>query len=75
MERKYSVSEIDRMRAALDFQYLWGCRQSEHTFFNGTSSGGTRVSSRPYKEEDMRKDTEQRLRTYMLAGIEPEELE
>jgi hypothetical protein len=45
--RKYSVSEIDRMRAALsDCNSVWKAR-----------------------------DLEDRLRTYMLNGTDPEELE
>jgi hypothetical protein len=48
-ERKYSVSEIDRMRRAVALMMIGPCR-------NGA-------------------EVEDRLRTYMLNGTDPEELD
>lgn len=81
-ERKYSVAEIDRMRAAIDYQWLWGGRMSElepSRFEVVNEDGPVSYSggrcSRSYKEDEKTKCVEEMLRTYMLAGVEPEELE
>lgn len=60
-ERKYSVAEIDRMRAAISatFPCSW--------VFKGDGSPGRR-------EPDYSAQIEDRLRTYMLAGVDPDEL-
>lgn len=52
--RKYSISEIDRMRRAIRYSYPSGVCYIQH-------------------ERDA--DIENRLRTYMQNGTEPEELE
>ena len=82
-ERAYTVAEIDRMRDAVEHQWLYGRRMSEpepeqHKIVNDDGSvwftgGGS--SSRSYNEADKTKCVEEMLRTYMLAGIEPEDLE
>ena len=54
MDRKYSVSEIDRMRWAIS---------------------GRLLRRGPMDSDDLREETEARLRTYMLAGVDPVELE
>ena len=65
-ERAYTVAEIDRMREAVEHRCIWGC-----------SIGDARQNtmSRTYNEVELIKRVEERLRTYMLAGVEPEELE
>lgn len=52
-QRKYSISEIDRMRSALEWSY----------------GGGV------YNAAARSAEVEDRLRTYMLNGTDPEELE
>lgn len=66
--RKYSVEEIDQMRSAIEFQWLFGCKPKDapQTSFR---------NSRTYMEEEKVKCVEELLRTYMLAGVSPEELE
>ncbi len=62
----YTVQEIDRMRRLLPeimFPTIWYSRTS------GMGSGGS------YKETDRKTEIEERLRTYLLAGIRPEQLE
>lgn len=68
-ERKYSLSEIDRMREAVRIIAVgpmdWQC--------NGRGSFiGTSRSGPPYLRVA---DIEDRLRTYMMNGTDPEELE
>jgi hypothetical protein len=54
-ERKYSVSEIDKMRQAVDVLLTR----------NGV----------PFRKADRVVEIEQRLRTYMMNGTDPKELE
>lgn len=70
-DRKYSVAEIDRMREAVRFHVTWGCKPSEHRSIYG-DTGEEPGASREIKICHIAED---RLRTYMLAGIAPEELE
>lgn len=58
MERKYSVEEIDRMRQAI-------ITRGEHPEPNPSGDEQRRA---------WREEIEQRLRTYMLAGTDPDEL-
>lgn len=81
-ERKYSVSEIERMRRAIEHQWLFGRRVSEPdpnlviwTNKDGHEIRSTSTMSRSYHEEEKTKAVEERLRTYMLAGVDPAELE
>ena len=67
-ERKYSVTEIDRMREAVEHKWLFGCRPSQ-------ASQKQTMSSHGYMPSEKTKDVEELLRTYMIAGVEPEELE
>ena len=64
-DRKYSVAEIDRMRAAVGEKVAdaLGGLIGETTKTLGEAS------------QYINAITEERLRTYMLAGIGPEELE
>ena len=66
-ERKYSVAEIDRMRNAL----LMRAAPS------APASGVSHVTfGDPWKERERRETAvEDMLRTYMLGGVEPAELE
>ena len=80
-ERAYTVAEIDRMREAVDFEYLWGRKIKDPTpepvYFTDSEGGRVQVGSgsRTYKEVEKTKCVEELLRTYMLAGVEPEDLE
>ena len=66
-ERAYTVPEIDKMRNAVEYMWLYGKKSSESVGVGGIS--------RTYYEADKAKCVEEMLRTYMLAGIEPEDLE
>ena len=69
-DRKYSVAEIDRMRAAVAHKWLWGRP------IDTSCEGLARVhTSRVFKSKEKTVAVEEMLRTYMLAGIGPEELE
>ena len=81
-ERKYTVAEIDRMRDAIEHQWLFGRKIStpepnprEVVDENGIISSYSGISPSPYNETEKTKCVEEMLRTYMLAGIEPEDLE
>ncbi len=81
-ERAYTVAEIDRMREAVEYQWLWGRRMSEPeperisvVSDDGAVSFSTGGASRSYNEAEKTQCVEEMLRTYMLAGIEPEDLE
>lgn len=65
-ERKYSVTEIDALRRAVDNKYLWGC-------YSPPQTAGARLS-RSYKEEEKAAAVEQRVRTHMLAGHTADDL-
>ena len=65
-ERAYTVSEIDRMRDAVGHRLIFGVPPS---------SPDIPLTFPNYKEVDKTVIVEEQLRTYMIAGIEPEELE
>lgn len=67
-ERKYSVAEIDAMRATLRERHL-PTRVIYH--FMGSRAGEAEYIP-PYSELYARAEDE--LRTYMLGGVEPDEL-
>ena len=67
-ERSYTAAEIDRMRRAVEHQWLYGSKISEHGLDGLKTSG-------PYMEEEKTKCIEEMLRTYILAGVDPKELE
>ncbi len=69
-ERAYTVAEIDRMRDAVEHRWLFEFSGSGPAF-----DGGAPGFSRSYRETDKTKCVEELLRTYMLAGVGPEELE
>lgn len=60
-QRAYTLDEIDGMRRAIFYLRTAG------QLFGGGLSGDQR--------RDMERTTEERLRTYMLGGIDPEELQ
>ena len=66
-DRKYSVAEIDRMRAAVECKWLFGCWPNEMK--------STTTFARTWTDKGKTAAVEEMLRTYMLAGIGPEELE
>lgn len=71
MARKYSVSEIDALRQAVENQYLWGRYQGPVLSHGGGASYGM---SRSYMETDKATVVEDRVRTFMLAGLTAQDL-
>lgn len=67
-ERAYSVAEIDRMRQVIEHRWLFGSSLYD-------MRPGVGVSSRSYDETEKTKCVEEILRTYMLAGVEPDTVE
>lgn len=63
-ERKYSVSEINALRRAVENKWLWGS-------YGNIGVSGT---SRPYLEEEKTKAVEEIVRTHMCAGHTAEDL-
>lgn len=63
-DRKYSVSELNALRGAVENKWLWGR-------YNLCGSGGF---SRSYSEEEKTKAVEQMVRTHMCAGHTAEDL-
>lgn len=61
-ERKYSVSELDSLRRAVDCKWLYGTYAPR---------GG---SSRCYREEERARCVEEMVRTHMLAGHTADDL-
>ena len=68
VERAYTVAEIDRMRRAVEYRWLFGVG------INDPMPEGGRVS-RVSNEGETTRCVEELLRTYMLVGVEPAELE
>lgn len=66
IDHRYSVPEIERMRKAT-YELMFPCVWYDATHGSRPGSGG-----RPGETEAK---VEVQLRTYMLAGIRPEELE
>lgn len=56
----YTVSQIDELRRACERKYLYGTTKPRPS---------SDALSRSYNEGDMTKTVEERVRTYMLAGI------
>lgn len=72
MERAYTVSEIDKLRVAVRTKYVYGS-----TYFPPPKPGETtfgRQSLRSYSQGEVEIATEERLRSYMLAGITAEDI-
>ena len=65
-DRHYTVDEIDQMRNFVEHKYLYG---SFRTFGDGPYQ-----TSRAYFEAEKIKYVEEQLRTYMLAGLGPNDL-
>lgn len=65
--RKYSIDEIDRMREALRRH---GAHESISCYYSN-DDGSAAYSIGSLSSEEV----EARLRTYMIAGIDPDELE
>ena len=81
-ERSYTVAEMDRMRRAIEHQWLFGRKISEPDPYassgvdkDGNSWMSTTGHSRAHTEEQKTACVEELLRTYILAGTEPQELE
>jgi len=70
-ERRYSVEEIDMMRSA-----VWRVHYARNLYFNfGSRYGGYPSKSGAEIEAAAVRMCEEELRTYMLNGTEPEEVE
>ncbi len=81
-KQAYTLAEIDQMRHAVEHQWLYGRKifepdpnASSGVDENGNPWATTTGSSRAYQEEEKTVCVEELLRTYMLAGVEPEDLE
>ena len=70
MERAYTVAEIDRMRAAIQGRAL-------RAAFPPLPPGGSMIISGDWRELEAKAlaQAEDQLRTYLLAGVSPDELE
>lgn len=68
-DRAYTVAEIDRMRAA-----LW-MRFGYHGPIVAWSSSGDPEVRNKLNRDPYDRDVEDKLRTYMLAGVDPSDLE
>lgn len=60
MTRSYTVREIDALRRAVSDHEIWGS-------YHGPGPGAG--CSRSYREADLTKIVEERVRTYMTAGV------
>ena len=79
LAQKYTVSEIDELRYALQERYIWGTTYSPppDTIIQSTDTiHGVSYSSRSrvYNQQEMNIVVEQRLRTYMIAGIKAKDI-
>lgn len=64
-DRKYSVEEIDKLRTVVGNKVKWGAYSWDKVtvpFWSGN-------------EEEVRREVEDRVRTFMLAGLTAEDLE
>lgn len=61
--RTYSLAEVDLLRAAAEYEFVWGR--------GPVPIGG---ASRSYDAKEAIVATEERVRTYMAAGLDPESL-
>ncbi len=68
--RKYSVEEIDRMRLAVEHMVVWG----EKIGAPWPEGVGSRTSA-TFSGNEVTERTEAMLRTYLMAGTDPDELE
>ncbi len=62
-DRKYSISEIDAMRKAMDQRLFF--QRGERMYGPGDDFR---------EQQTIRRNVEEQLRTYMLAGIEPQDV-
>jgi hypothetical protein len=69
VQRIYTGDEINQMRENIEFYYLWGTTPTKFRENPTTRSSGV------FNGFDLSQIVEERLRTYLIAGIEPEELE
>jgi phenylacetate-coenzyme A ligase PaaK-like adenylate-forming protein len=63
-EKKYTLNDIDALRAACRERYLYGT----------TARGSGSRTSRPYTESELASSVEQQVRTYMMAGITAQDI-
>lgn len=64
MRRSYTVHEIDALRQACEQRWLFGSNRIGE---------GTQMS-RAYRSDEKDKGVEERVRTYMIAGITADDL-
>ena len=69
-ERKYTLSEIDRMRSAIETKFLFGYWPHEISDMPNTGFTG-----RPYQANEKVIAVEEMLRTHMIAGTDPNEMD
>ena len=68
-ERSYTVAEIDRMRGAIIRRHWCSCVFENRTTWTRIGSVGA------FTDTEKTECVEEQLRTYMLAGVDPKELE
>ncbi len=74
MQRKYTVDEIDRMRAALTKRHP--INESFTVCVGGWDDGPQEPTEETYRRRAERSaHVENELRTYMLNGTDPDEIE
>lgn len=66
MQRRYTLTEIDQMRRAVETKWLFGLWPHEMT--------GSQYTGRTYCESEKAAGVEEMLRTYMAAGMGPEDM-
>lgn len=66
-QRKYTVDEIDDLRAALNNNFLFGCCYPDFSVPGG-------LMSRVHSKNDKSNTVENQLRTHMFAGHTAEDL-
>jgi len=71
MDRAYTVKEIDELREAVELRYRWGTSVFDDApeLFPLRVSNGIVLQERCFGWSEMVKIVEDRLRTYMVAGI------
>lgn len=71
--KKYTIQEIDALRELISNKFLYG-RYDGPEFFDVGGVAMQTAWSRSYKESELSAHVEDRVRTFMVAGIKPADL-
>ncbi len=83
MDRAYTLKEIDALRRIVEDHYLWGWyhgivvakyQDEDCQSKKIEDPRGSRSNSRSYNEKDMVSIVEERVRTFMIAGLTAEQI-